>query len=261
MLSFTVQILAMCGNGHETSGYAELIQSAGSSILQTALSGGSIGAQSSDCSTTVTPTGFTFSIWGFIYSQTSTFYIPGVLDNKAIWHVTQANSMTNKWLEEFSSSPNNSFAVELLEDTACHLGKVKESLCTDGGFYCCAATQHHTWVKIATLLSRAILKKHGETCGGNTNSDAVVERLFSEAVGNELSTISMDESPPSNSVSSELATWVWAFRGLCEERTSGCLPITCVGCDAQKLNKTIAYIAQSSTRSYLSLKADLSCLL
>lgn len=257
-----------CGRG--TASYAELVGSLIPYAAETVGRGWLIGPGSGDCSTTVTPTGDTFSIWSFIYSQTASFYLPSALSEEAAWHVGEANSKTTDWIRTFTAGEerNNSEALRLLEETRCHLDAVQEDVCgRGGGFLCCSASQYATWVRIATLLSEGIVEKYGSKCGSSSvNSDERVEALFAQrfgflvkdaasgilgsSFGGEGESRFLDASRTAS-----LSTLAWAYRGICDARNRACPPFNCSSCPPGAEQ----FVVQSASASTLSLNAGLLC--
>ena len=182
-------------------------------------------SRSSLCELPVTPIEDTFQIWGSIYTQTSTMYLPFTLTRAERHHLNNVNQYAYEWYSAFVRQENNSLATTALGNMACHLEGIRASRCKSGTtFACCAVTQYHTWVVLAATLSASIHLQYGDSCQERRGADdEQVEAYFAALFCEAVHTV---DSYPSTSRDAALATLAWAYSGICEKR-GVCLSLPC----------------------------------
>lgn len=216
-----------CPDGTESYGnFALLSVSAATDAFQFS---SFVGTRSDTCSLPVTPSAGTFGIWGYIYSQEAILSLPGQLEPEELFHLSKTNEASREWYQSFAGARqrSNQAAVEAIERMECHMAKAAHLACETAPrpFACCTFTQHHTWLRVARVLSDLILTAYGDQCGTRLVADALLERAFAHRVGEIVRTLPVD-GVDGRARRAALATVAWALRGACGDgRRDACRPL------------------------------------
>lgn len=96
---------------------------------------------------------------------------------------------------------------------------------TPRAFACCAFTQYHTWLRIATALSKTILHVYGDTCGSAQRADEA-QAYFEDLAGEIVRTsprVGFREGPDGSAARAASTVLGWAYRGICDARSGDCI--------------------------------------
>ena len=221
----TTTTTTTCTNG--TASYGDYALSLAGYWGDTLARGGQIGYRSAGCSLPVTPTEFTFNVWGYIYSHLTLLSVPGQLESEEMFHLKETFDETRTWLGSFLTDVDNGKAVAALRDIECHARMAAHHACETSprsNFACCSLAQAATWYRVAVALSDAIYVAYGKTCGSRLLDDETIELHFAEMVR----AIVRDVSPSGvNGVarSAALSVVAWALRGICGDgKRDECTP-------------------------------------
>lgn len=201
--------------------------------LESSLYGWSIGIQSEGCTLPITPSTGTFNIWAYIGAHQSAL-LGTVMPEEESYHLVKALEASGEWYRGFvGNERSNADALHAIGDMECHAGKAAHYACEvePRTFACCAHTQYHTWLRVATLLSELIYETYGDTCGTARLSDTEVERRFAQRFGDILRTLPEEGV---RGVARRTARNVlgWAWKGVCEERGDVCPHVNVTAVDA-----------------------------
>lgn len=230
--------------------------------------GSNIGAQSDKCSLTVTPTDNTFSIWSYIYTQQAALLFPGALEEEEMYELSKVYKETGEWLRSFTQDQSNAVSVDTLDHMLCHLRRAVISSCETKPrvFACCAFAQYHTWLSIATALSKTIHYVYGDTCGTPHHTDAEAQTYFEVLVGGivdhaprvgegpdaAVARAAFGEGPDGAAARAVSSVLAWAYRGVCDARNGDCI-------QPHASNTLLASLKTLSQQTDLTLLTSLTC--
>ena len=259
MLAALSSTASTCPSGE--SGYATLVGSTVRYAFDTARYGFLIGSQSDSCSLPISPSPQTFQIWNYIYSHQSIMLFPFYMTGEEMYHVSEANKATSTWLASFTGDDKdedgNAKSLSAIETMECHIGKAMHIACesTPRPFACCSFSQYNTWLRIAKLLSKMIVKQYGNgRCGSKLVSDAEVKAEFA----NEAQ--ALIASLPNDGINGEarriaIATVGWALKGICESRNDDCASLV----NTTSIQEEYAKVHAISDQYEITFATSLSC--
>jgi len=151
-----------------------------------------IGGRSDECFLPITPSTATFSIWGYLYSQTALLLALLACDD-AFLHATKSST---RWVEAWSSD-NLLAARDALHDTYKALVESAQNECArspwlyarDTTATCCFLSQYATWAYSAYLQNEQIVQIYGDSdCDANA-FDPLRRRLSIDLNASEVETM------------------------------------------------------------------------
>jgi hypothetical protein len=232
MLSLWSVFAAACSDG--TAGQLAYATALGTYNFESSLYGWNVGTQSEGCGLPITPKARTFSIWGYIGVH-QTALLGTAIPGEEAYHLVQALEASGEWYRGFvgGEDRSNADALAAIRDMECHAHKAAHYACEvePRTFACCAHTQYHTWLRVATLLSELIYEAYGDECGTPHLDDAEIERRFAQRFGDILRSLP-DEGVRGVARRTARNVIAWAWKGVCDERGGVCPPVNVSAVDA-----------------------------